>query len=114
MRPRHHDGVSTDTHSRGGPRGASGSTYNRRYGPPRPLRTCADSENLARDNQGVLIRSVDTLPGACLGMRALPRAGIDLDHMSPTLERQGLASFPASLNRVLGALDAKTHVHTAR
>ncbi|WP_158305609.1 MULTISPECIES: hypothetical protein [unclassified Nocardioides] len=47
-------------------------------------------------------------------MRAPPRAGIELDDVGLTLERQGLASVEAPVNHVLSALEANTHVHSAR
>ena len=62
-----------------------------------------------------MVRTVGTgLADANFVMRALPRMGIDLDDVGLTLERQGLASFAASVNHVLDALDAKAHAHSAR
>jgi transaldolase len=66
-------------------------------------------------DRGTGVRTVDSgLADACFVMRALARAGIDLDDVGLTSERQGLASFEVSVNHVLGALEAKADVHSAR
>ncbi len=66
-------------------------------------------------DHGPVVHTADTgLADARLVMRAPPRAGIELDDVGLTLERQGLASVEAPVNHVLSALEANTHVHSAR
>ncbi|ABL79451.1 transaldolase (plasmid) [Nocardioides sp. JS614] len=68
----------------------------------------------AFEDHGTVVRTVDAgLADANFVMHALSRVGIDMDDVGLTLERQGLATFAASVNHVLDALDAKAHVRSA-
>ena len=102
---------------------ASTSTKNPRYPDtlyvdnligPDTVNTLPETTIEAFEDHGTVVRTVDTgLADANFVMRALPRAGIDMDDVGLTLERQGLASFAASVSHVLDVLDAKAHVRSA-
>lgn len=103
---------------------ASTSTKNPRYTDtlyvdnligPGTVNTLPESTIAAFEDHGTVVRSVGTrLADANYVMHALPRLGVDLDDVGLTLERQGLASFVASVNHVLGALEAKAPAHAVR
>jgi transaldolase len=99
---------------------ASTSTKNARYpdtlyvdnliGPDTVNTLTAETIDLFEDH-GTVTRRVDSgLTDASFVMSALSRVGIDLDEVGLTLEQQGLASFSASMEHVLGTLEAKAHV----
>ena len=52
-------------------------------------------------------RSTSTSPAAETIMHALARAGVDMDDVGHTLEREGIAAFQASFTHVLGTLEAQ-------
>lgn len=68
-----------------------------------PEATIADYED-----RGTLARTIDTgVEDADETMRRLPTLGIDMADVGLTLETQGVASFHASFQEVLAALEAK-------
>jgi transaldolase len=103
---------------------ASTSTKNARYPDtlyvdnligPDTINTLTEQTIEAFDDHGSVVRSVDTgLVDASFVIHALPRVGIDLGDVGLTLERQGLASFEASMSHVVGALESKAHDYSVR
>jgi transaldolase len=102
---------------------ASTSTKNARYPDtlyvdnligPDTVNTLTEHSIEAFEDHGAVARTIGTgLADANFVIRALSRTGINLDDVSLTLEREGLASFAASVAHVLGALEAKAHIPSA-
>ena len=59
-------------------------------------------------DHGVIARTVDAnIDGAEAVWAALPGVGVDMDDVAEQLEREGVASFAASFDELIAALDAK-------
>ena len=75
---------------------------------PDTVNTLPESTLQAFEDHGTLARTIDVeIAAAEQVMRALARAGVDMDDVGHTLEREGIAAFQASFTHVLGTLDAK-------
>ncbi len=78
---------------------------------PDTVNTLTERTMSAFEDHGAVTRTVDSgLTDASYVMHALPRVGIDMADVAATLERQGLESFTASMDHVLGTLAQKAHV----
>jgi transaldolase len=98
---------------------ASTSTKNPRYPDtlyvesligPNTVNTLTESTLRAFEDHGRLARGIDVgLEAADLVLRALARAGVDMDDVGHTLEGQGIDAFQASFRHVLATLRAKNH-----
>ena len=63
----------------------------------------------AFEDHGTLARTIDAeVVAAGATMDAIVSAGIEMDDVGHTLEREGIGAFQASLTHVLGTLEAKT------
>jgi transaldolase len=101
---------------------ASTSTKNPRYPDtlyvesligPDTVNTLPESTLRAFEEHGRLARMIDVgLDAAGLVMHALAKAGVDMDDVGQTLEREAIEAFQASFSHVLGTLDAKLHAPT--
>ena len=97
---------------------ASTSTKNPRYPEtlyvdsligPDTVNTLAESTMRAFEDHGRLARRIDVgLEVADLVLHSLARAGVDMDDVGHTLEREGIDAFEASFTHVLGTLEAKS------
>ncbi|WP_245916852.1 transaldolase [Nocardioides gansuensis] len=77
---------------------------------PDTVNTMPESTIEAFEDHGTIARTIDTGTAAAASvMKALGTVGIDMEDVSHTLERQGIATFEASFAEVLHALDAKAH-----
>jgi transaldolase len=77
---------------------------------PDTVNTLPESTLRAFEEHGTLARSIDVdVEAAHLVMQTLAQAGVDLDDVGRTLEREAVAGFQASFTHVLGALEAKSH-----
>jgi len=75
---------------------------------PDTVNTLTEATVAAFEDHGVLVRTVDTgVEEAAEVMRRLAATGVDMDDVGLTLEEQGVASFHASFQEVLAALDTK-------
>jgi transaldolase len=98
---------------------ASTSTKNPRYPDtlyvdsligPDTVNTLPERTLRAFEEHGRLARMIDVgLDAAERVMHALARAGVDMNDVGQTLEREGIAAFQASFTHVLGTLEAKSH-----
>jgi transaldolase len=76
---------------------------------PNTVNTLSESTLRAFENHGRLARRIDVgLEAADLVLQALTRAGVDMDDVGQTLEREGITAFQASFTHVLGTLEAKS------
>jgi transaldolase len=75
---------------------------------PDTVNTLPESTLQAFEDHGTLARTIDVdVPAAREVTDRLAGLGIDLEDVGRTLEREGIATFRASLDHVLGSLDAK-------
>jgi len=75
---------------------------------PDTVNTLPEATIAAFNNHGTLARTIDTgVDEAAEAMRRLAAAGVDLDDVALSLERQGIAGFHASTQQVLAALADK-------
>ena len=75
---------------------------------PHTVNTIPDQTLADFDDHGSLARTVDAdLAGAHEVISALAAVGVDLDDVTTTLEREGVASFSASFEDLLATLTAK-------
>ncbi len=96
---------------------ASTSTKNPKYADtlyvdsligPDTVNTLPEATITAFEDHGHLARTIDTnVDDAHAVMHRLAIVGIDMDNVGLTLENEGIASFHASFQDVLGALDTK-------
>jgi transaldolase len=96
---------------------ASTSTKNPRYPDtlyvdsligPDTVNTLPESTMAAFEDHGTLARTIDVdLAASEHHMGALATAGVDMDDVGRTLEREGIAAFRASFAHVLGTLSEK-------
>jgi transaldolase len=76
---------------------------------PNTVNTLSESTLRAFENHGRLARRIDVgLEAADLVLQELTRAGVDMDDVGQTLEREGITAFQASFTHVLGTLEAKS------
>ena len=77
---------------------------------PDTVNTLPESTLQAFEDHGTLARTIDVeVPEAHEVMHRLARLGVDMEDVGHTLEREGVATFRASFDHVLGSLDAKGH-----
>jgi transaldolase len=98
---------------------ASTSTKNPRYPDtlyvdnligPDTVNTLPESVMTAFEDHGTVARTIDVdVAAADQDMRAVAKAGVDMDDVGHTLEGEGIAAFQASFAHVLGTLEAKAH-----
>jgi transaldolase len=75
---------------------------------PDTVNTLPDSTLRAFEDHGTLARTIDVeVSDAREVVRRLARLGVDMEDVGLTLEREGIAAFQASLDHLLGHLDAK-------
>jgi transaldolase len=76
---------------------------------PDTVNTLPESTIAAYEDHGTLAPTIDIdVDGADETMRRLAAVGIDMDDVGLTLENQGVASFHASFQEVLAALEVKS------
>jgi transaldolase len=76
---------------------------------PDTINTLAEGTMDAFEDHGTLARTVDADVAETMAvMAAIVGAGVDMDDVGVTLEKEGIDTFQASLTHVLGTLDAKT------
>jgi transaldolase len=77
---------------------------------PHSVNTLAESTMKAFEDHGTVARTIDAGVGeAETVMRAVSKAGVDMDEVGHTLENEGIVAFQTSFAHVLGTLDAKAH-----
>jgi transaldolase len=75
---------------------------------PDTVNTLPEARIAAFEDHGRLARTIDAdVEGARDVMRRLAAAGIDMDEVGLTLERQGIESFHESFEHLLGTLETK-------